>query len=139
MTPADVIISLMSPALNQAAILYDADCGFCKWSVDKILGWDRRRVLRPVPIQSEEGARLLAGVPRRKWLASWHLALPSGEVRSAGAAAAPLAELLPGGKPLAFLFRSFPRITDRCYAYVAAHPDRFGRLLGVDATCLLRR
>jgi predicted DCC family thiol-disulfide oxidoreductase YuxK len=122
-----------------SVILYDADCGFCKWSLDKILGWDRRRALRPVPIQSEEGARLLAGVPRSKWLESWHLVLPSGEVRSAGAAAAPLARMLPRGKPLAVLFESFPRITDRFYFFVADHRDRFGRLLGVDETCELRR
>jgi predicted DCC family thiol-disulfide oxidoreductase YuxK len=92
-----------------------------------------------VAIQSDEGGRLLAGVPRSEWLESWHLALPSGEVRSAGAAAAPLAELLPGGGPLAFLFRRFPGITDRAYRYVAAHRDRFARLVGVDATCRLRR
>jgi predicted DCC family thiol-disulfide oxidoreductase YuxK len=125
--------------VSQAVILYDADCGFCKWSVDKILGWDRRHALRPVAIQSEEGARLLADVPRSKWLESWHLALRSGEVRSAGAGIAPLAEMLPGGRPLAFLFRSFPRMTDRAYRYVATNRDRFARLLRIDASCQLRR
>jgi predicted DCC family thiol-disulfide oxidoreductase YuxK len=120
-------------------ILYDADCGFCRWGVDKILAWDRHRALRAVPIQSEEGARLLTGVPRSRWLESWHLASPTGEVRSAGAAMAPLARMLPGGRPLAFLFRRFPRMTDRGYDYVAAHRDRFGRLLRVDAGCKLRR
>jgi len=79
------------------------------------------------------------GVPESEWLNSWHFALPSGEVLSAGAVAAPLARMLPGGKPLAFLFRSFPRITERVYRYVADHRDRFARLVGVDATCQLRR
>jgi predicted DCC family thiol-disulfide oxidoreductase YuxK len=124
---------------DQAVILYDADCGFCKWSVDKILGWDRRRALRPVPIQSEEGARLLANVPRSKWLESWHLALPSGEVRSAGAGVAPLFGMLPGGKPLALVFRRLPRVTNRGYEYVASNRDRFARLLRIDASCQLRR
>jgi predicted DCC family thiol-disulfide oxidoreductase YuxK len=120
-------------------ILYDADCGFCKWSVDKILAWDRRRKSRPVSIQSDEGARLLADVPRSKWLESWHLALPSGEVRSAGAGLAPLAQMLPGGKPLAIVFRNFPRTTERAYRYVAANRDRFARLLRIDASCQIRR
>jgi predicted DCC family thiol-disulfide oxidoreductase YuxK len=122
-----------------AIVLYDDDCGFCKWSLDKVLAWDRRKALRPVAIQSEEGARLLAGLPESEWLESWHLALPSGEVLSAGAAAAPLAERLPGGRPLAFLFRSFPRITDRAYRFVARHRARFARLVGADAGCELRR
>jgi predicted DCC family thiol-disulfide oxidoreductase YuxK len=120
-------------------VLYDDDCGFCKWSLDKILALDRRRRLRPVAIQSDEGQRLLANMPEAERLDSWHLVLPSGGVRSAGGAAAPLAELLPAGRPLAFLFRCFPRLTDRAYRRVAANRNRFARWLGVDATCQLRR
>lgn len=126
-------------AAGQTVVLYDDDCGFCKWSLNKILAWDRRKELRPVAIQSEEGARLLAGVPASAWLNSWHLALPTGEVYSAGAVAAPLARMLPGGKPLAALFDRFPRVTDRAYRYVADHRDGFARLVGVDATCRVRR
>jgi len=120
-------------------VLYDDDCGFCKWSLDKVLAWDRNRRLRPVAIQSDEGQTLLAEVPEAERLDSWHLVLPSGEVRSAGAAAEPLARLLPGGRPLAVLFGTFPRITERAYRFVADHRDRFARLVGVDATCQLRR
>ena len=53
----------MPPTPGSYAVLYDRDCGFCRWSLDKILAWDRRRRLRPVAIQSEEGQRLLAPVP----------------------------------------------------------------------------
>jgi predicted DCC family thiol-disulfide oxidoreductase YuxK len=124
---------------GQRVVLYDDDCAFCKWSLNKILAWDRRRRLRPVAIQSDEGQALLANVPESERLESWHLVLPSGDVRSAGAAAAPLAELLPAGRPLAFLFRSFPGLTDRAYRRVAANRNRFARWLGVDANCQLRR
>lgn len=123
----------------QSVVLYDDECAFCKWSLDKILAWDRHRRLRPVAIQSDEGQGLLAEVPEPERLDSWHLVLPCGEVRSAGAAAAPLAALLPGGRPLAFLFRSFPTLTDRSYGHVAANRDRFARWLGIDASCGLRR
>ncbi len=126
-------------AANRAVILYDEDCGFCKWSLDKLLAWDRREALQPTAIQSREGAELLAGMPESKWLESFHLALPSGEVLSAGAAAAPLAQMLPGGRPLALLFRAFPGVTERAYRYVATHRDRLARLVGVDAGCQLRR
>lgn len=120
-------------------VLYDEDCGFCKWSLNKLLVWDRRRRLRPVAIQSEEGQRLLAALPEPERLDSAHLVLPSGEVRSAGAAAEPLVRLLPGGKPLAFIVRRFPRITERAYRYVADHRDLFARMAGVDSSCQVRR
>ena len=124
---------------QRAVVLYDNDCGFCKWSLNKILTWDRHDRLRPAAIQSEEGQRLLAAVPPDRHLESWHLAQPGREVLSAGAAASPMFSLLPGGRPFAFLFRRFPRSTDRVYRFVADHRDRFGRLVGVDASCEVRR
>ncbi len=124
---------------SRVVVLYDEDCGFCKWSLNKILAWDRHGRLRPTPIQGEEGRRLLAGIPEEQHLDSWHLALPSGEVCSAGAAAPFLVDLLPGGRPLAALFRAFPRTTERAYRFVADHRDRFARLVGVDASCQIRR
>ena len=124
---------------SQHVILYDRDCGFCKWSLDKILAWDRRRRLRPVAIQSEEGEALLSAVPEAKRLDSWHLVSPAGDVRSAGAAAAPMAELLPGGRPLARMFRSFPGATEGAYRLVAGNRDRLARLLRIRANCQIRR
>ena len=122
-----------------SALLYDSDCGFCKWSLDKVLAWDRRRRLRPVAIQSAEGERLLAGMTEEERLASWHLVLPWGEVRSAGAAAEPLARLLPGGRPLAAAFAAFPGATDRGYRWVADHRSALARLVRADRDRPLRR
>jgi predicted DCC family thiol-disulfide oxidoreductase YuxK len=122
-------------------VLYDDDCAFCKWSLDKILAWDRRRALRPLPIQGDEGRRLLAAasVPESEHLESWHIVLSSGEVYSAGAGAPYLFETLPGGKPLAYLFRRFPKTTDRAYRLVAQNRNRISSVLGIDATCEVRR
>lgn len=124
---------------GELTVLYDRDCGFCKWSLDKILAWDRRRRrLRPVAIQSEEGARLLAAIEPQRRLDSWHL-VADGEIRSAGAAAPRLFEALPGGRPLAALLAAFPGATERAYRWVASHRVRLARLLRIDATCQLRR
>jgi predicted DCC family thiol-disulfide oxidoreductase YuxK len=120
-------------------VLYDEDCGFCKWSLQKILRWDRARRLRPVPIQSEEGQRLLAPVDPEARLDSWHLVTSDGELYSGGAGAEPLARTLPGGRPLAALFHLFPGVTERAYRYVARHRDRWARLLRIDANCEVRR
>lgn len=130
-----------APVTATRVVLYDDDCGFCKWSLDKILIWDRRSAVHSLPIQSPEGRRLLAdgGVPEAEHLESWHVVMPDGEVLSAGAAAPRLFEVLPGGRPLAALFRAFPGITDRTYRFVARNRDRISRLLGIEATCQVRR
>jgi len=130
----------MAPSPNdRAVVLYDEDCGFCRWSLDKILAWDRRGLLRPVAIQSDEGARLLATVPESQRLDSWHLVEQSGALRSGGDGAAPLAALLPAGRPLAALFRALPGPTDRGYRWVSANRDRLARLLRIDPGCRVRR
>jgi predicted DCC family thiol-disulfide oxidoreductase YuxK len=118
---------------SRNVILYDEDCGFCRWSLSKFLAWDRRGRLRPVPLQSEEADRLLADMDTETRMRSWHLVTPSGRVYSAGAAVPPLLRLLPGGKPLALASERFPRATERLYRWVADHRDRLGRTLGAQA------
>lgn len=95
--------------------------------------------LRAVAIQSEEGERLLAGVDPELRLDSWHLVNRAGELFSGGAAAGPLARILPCGRPLAAVFAAFPRLTEGAYRYVTTHRNRWARLLGIDANCELRR
>jgi predicted DCC family thiol-disulfide oxidoreductase YuxK len=109
-------------------VLYDADCGFCKLAVRWLLRLDRRRCLRPVAIQGAEGRELLTEVPEAQRLESAHLLTPGGTLHSGGAAAAPLAELLPGGSIVARLFLRFPSATDRAYRWVTRHRALFGRL-----------
>ena len=39
------------PVMSEAILLYDADCGFCRWAIDKLLAWDRAGRLRPAALQ----------------------------------------------------------------------------------------
>jgi predicted DCC family thiol-disulfide oxidoreductase YuxK len=119
--------------MERHVVLYDEDCGFCRWSLDRLLGWDRRDRLRAAPIQSAEGVRLLADLSEDERLASWHLIAPDGGRFSGGAAAAPLARLLPAGVPVAILAETFPRTADRLYRWVSRHRDDLGRRLGEEA------
>ena len=114
---------------DRVAILYDADCGFCRWSLAKLLAWDRRRRVRPVTIQSAEGQRLLDDLSELRRLSSWHLIGPDGRRQSAGAAVSPLLRALSGGALLAALLERFPSATDGAYAWVAANRGRLGRLI----------
>jgi len=116
-------------SVSQMAILYDEDCGFCRFSVALLLKLDRRRRLRPVAIQAPEGQRLLISLPEQTRLASAHLVGPGDRVHSGGAAIAPVLAELPGAGPLARLAGRLPGASDRGYRTIADHRGWLGRRL----------
>lgn len=118
--------------MSRGLILYDADCGFCRWTLAKLLAWDRRGALRPVPIGSEEGGRLLTGMDDERRRASWHL-VRDGRTWSGGAAFPPLLELLAGGPPLARLAARLPRLSEAGYGLLARNRGTLGRLVPAGA------
>ena len=122
-----------SSRTERPVVLYDADCGFCRWSLAKLLAWDRGRRLRPVAIQSSEGERLLAGLTPDQRLASWHFVSRSGVRRSGGIAVVPLLRELPLGSGPAALLSGFPEATERAYGWVVRHRGTLGRLLPAGA------
>jgi predicted DCC family thiol-disulfide oxidoreductase YuxK len=111
-------------------VLFDCDCGFCRWSVAKLLAWDRAGRLRPLAIQSEEGQRLLGDLAPDERLASAHAVDAAGRRTSGGDALAPIAEVLPGGAPLAALGRRAPALARAGYRAVAGRRSLFGKLIG---------
>jgi len=125
----------MSPALSNClravkpVVLYDADCGFCRWSLEWVVKWDRNDSLEYLPIQSDEGCRLLAAVPEGARLDSWHLVEPDGTVFSAGLAFPPLLRRLPRGRRLARLSELMPGVSEAGYRLVAANRGRLGGLV----------
>jgi predicted DCC family thiol-disulfide oxidoreductase YuxK len=128
----------------EAIVIYDDDCGFCRWTLALLLSLDRPRVLggergrlRPLPLGTPEADYLLHDMPLGTRNASWHLVIdPPGakqlsfdvtpERFSAGAAFAPVLRLLPRGRRLAFLLARVPGPTERGYRWAAEHR----RLLG---------
>lgn len=110
-------------------ILYDADCGVCRWLLAKILTWDRAANLRPVALQSDEARQLLAGVPEDRWMSSWHLVDREGVVHSAGDAFEVLLPELPGGRALVPAVRAGRRPLNAGYDWFAANRSHFGRRL----------
>ena len=114
----------------RATVLFDADCGFCRWSANKIREWDRRGHLRFVALQSSEAAELLPALDPRQRLASWHVVDDVGRVWSGGAAVSPLLRRLPFGRAFARLADLAPGLTERAYSIVARHRDRLGQIVG---------
>lgn len=114
---------------DRLVVLYDEDCRWCRWSVARLVAFDRDRRLRLVPIQGEEGESLLAGVPESERLASAHAVNREGRVYSGGDAAAPIASVLPALSFGAPLLRAIPGPTRAAYRLVADNRSRLGSRL----------
>jgi predicted DCC family thiol-disulfide oxidoreductase YuxK len=114
-----------------ATVIYDPDCGFCRWSLALLLTWDRG-TLHPLPLGRPEADALLADLTEEQRNASWHLIL-DGRRFSAGAALAPALSILPGGRLPAAAFARFPRATGRGYRWVADHRGLLGRFVSARA------
>lgn len=110
-------------------VLYDADCGFCKWLLAILLRWDRTAHLRPIALQRPEADDLLGELEPAERTASWHLISPTGIRHSGGAALPPLLRLLAGGQLPAAAFARFPGLTDRGYRWVTEHRSQLSRLV----------
>jgi predicted DCC family thiol-disulfide oxidoreductase YuxK len=115
--------------MSHVILVYDRDCGFCRWCLGKVLAWDRRRAVRPVALGTPEANRLLANVPAVERSRSWHLVDPDGRVHSAGAGFEPLLRLLAGGGPLAAAAGRFPGATESGYRFVSGNRGLFGKLV----------
>ena len=115
--------------MARATVIYDADCGFCKFSLALLLAWDRRTVLEVLALGSPEADRLLADLTPEQRNSSWHLVDESGRRNSAGAALAPLLTLLPGGRGPAALVARMPCVTERGYRWVVDHRGFLGRFV----------
>jgi predicted DCC family thiol-disulfide oxidoreductase YuxK len=110
-------------------VLYDADCGFCRWSLAQLLALDREHRLRPVPLGTPEADGLLADLDPAERAASWHLVSPDGRRASGGVAAVPLLRLLRGGRVPAAVLARAPQLTERTYRWVADHRSLLSRLI----------
>jgi len=130
-----------NPAAS-AAVLYDIDCGFCRWACGVFLRWDRHGVLRPVAIQDTEGQRLLSDLSETQRLDSWHLVLADGTRTSAGEALARIMPLLPAGRAPGVVLHALGPLTRWAYGQIASHREIPGRRLSQvqidDATKLIR-
>jgi predicted DCC family thiol-disulfide oxidoreductase YuxK len=114
--------------MPRVTLIYDRDCGFCRWCLGKVLAWDRRRAIRPVALGTPEANELLRGVPAAERYRSWHLVDDAG-VHSAGAGFPPLLRLLPGGIPFAAATAKLPGPAESAYRFVSGNRSIWGRLV----------
>jgi len=123
----------MAPRSYLWTVIYDSDCGFCRWSLGWVLRLDRDRRLRPIPLGNPEAGELLADLPADARAASWHLVSPDGQRFSAGEGLPPLLRLLPGGHAPASIAAAVQPLTNRAYRLVADHRTVFGKPVTANA------
>ena len=114
---------------DAAWVLYDADCGLCRFVVARVLELDRARRLRPLALQDPRADELLPHLTEEQRMKSFHVVEPDGTVHSAGPALTALFAELPGGRGLSRLSRRFPGATSRFYWFVADNRDKFGKAI----------
>jgi predicted DCC family thiol-disulfide oxidoreductase YuxK len=114
-------------------VLYDADCGFCRWAMAWAIGHDPRSALVAVPIQSQLGSQLLADLSLSERLDAAHVVRDDGSRDSGGVAAAEVLGVLPQTRAHGRLARRLPVPTAALYGMVAAHRHGFGRFVGGQA------
>lgn len=107
-----------SSASARPWILYDSDCGVCKFILARILELDRGKY-RPLALQDPRAAALLPGLSETERMQSFHIVEADGTVHSAGDG---LAELVPG-------LGRFPWLADRGYWLVAGNRTKLGKLV----------
>ncbi len=111
-------------------VLYDDDCGFCRWSMAWALRHDAGEQLVAVPIQSQLGAELLADLDEGERLRSAHVIDEHGARRSGGAAAADVLSALTPTQALGWVANRVPAPTSLIYDLVASHRYGVGRFVG---------
>lgn len=114
-------------------VLYDADCGFCTWVVDRIAARVAAGALEIVPLQAPRADLLLDGRvnERAKW-ESWHFVEPGGALYSGGEAIPRVLRHVRGGRAVGRVAARFPRATEVAYRTVARHRNRLGRVVRAD-------
>lgn len=114
---------------DQSIVIYDRDCGVCRWSLSLLLRADRHRRMRPLALGTPQADKLLADLTPEQRSASWHLIAPDGGRTSAGAGLPAVLTLLPGGRIPASVLDRRPDLTERGYTWVADHRSKLSRWL----------
>ncbi|MBA2763784.1 MAG: DUF393 domain-containing protein [Thermoleophilaceae bacterium] len=125
-----------SPAVvsrESLILVYDADCGFCRWSVATLLDRDELGALEPMTIGEADSRGLLDSIDPADRARSAHVVMPDGQVLSGGSAVPALAARLPGAVPIRALARVAPRLVDVAYRTIAANRMRISRLVPAGA------
>lgn len=128
--------SLFAPRAARLTVLFDEDCGLCRWTAQQLHRLDRGARLELVPLQHAAShperpdlARLAAQYPLAE---SIHVQRDDGRVRAGGDAMLEILDALPGGallRPWALL-PGVAAVVGAAYRRIAGNRALVGRLIG---------
>ncbi|MGH7539120.1 MAG: thiol-disulfide oxidoreductase DCC family protein [Gemmatimonadales bacterium] len=88
---------------ERATLIYDGECGMCRFAVARVRVWDREHRIALVPFQDQQAvARFGIGLPALA--AAMHLVLPDGRVYAGADAVPEILKILPGKRWFAWGF-----------------------------------
>jgi predicted DCC family thiol-disulfide oxidoreductase YuxK len=110
---------------QRSILLYDGDCGFCRFWVER---WKHRTGDRILYLPNQETLSGIPDIPREELDASVQLITPSGERRSGARAVFEVVASAPGKRWMLWLYRFVPGaapVSERFYSLVARHRGLF--------------
>ena len=124
----------MTQTSSKTLLLYDADCGFCSWSVLWLQRLDRDQRIVVMPSQTP-GILERYGISLENAQHSMHVVSSDGNVKRKGWALHAALEPLPWLWPACYLWRipGFPALADWLYGRLAANRQHISKLLGLQA------
>lgn len=115
---------------DKVLVLYDGKCGFCKWSVNLALRFDRDGRLEPTPLQTP-GVLEPYNIPLDNAKKALHVVSRDGKVYSAGGALAIISRNVAWLWPAYYLWKlpGLAWLADRLYFLIAENRDTIGKVL----------
>ncbi|MFI5206556.1 MAG: thiol-disulfide oxidoreductase DCC family protein [Gemmatimonadales bacterium] len=128
--PGDLVLIANVPGstADQWTLIFDGECGVCRAAVELLRSRNKDGRLSFVPFQDSEALARLPNVPRDDLERAMHLVAPDREVLRGAAALPAILRLIPGGAPLALLYRlpAAPWLAARVYRMVARSRYKLG-------------
>jgi predicted DCC family thiol-disulfide oxidoreductase YuxK len=90
--------------MKNITVIYDNDCGFCRWSIDLFRQWDKKGMLRFVPCRSEERAKDFPQVGEEECMGALQAIFTNGSRKSGFDAVAHVMRYFSGWKKFVGFF-----------------------------------
>lgn len=107
-------------------LIYDGDCEFCRLQIDRLIRWDTRGRIDPIPFQRADLD--CYGIDSADAAEAMYAVSPTCGVFRGAAAAREVFRLLPRARPLAWLLRlpGAMSVAESAYRWLAKRRHRFG-------------
>mgnify|MGYP002632711961 FL=1 len=114
---------------NPYVLIYDGHCQICCKQRDNIKAWDRRGVIEPFDMHSEDLEERFPGVTRADCYEQMHFITPAGDIHRGAAAVREVIRVFPwiGWVAMFFHLPGAMFLAGKGYAWIAANRYRWNK------------